>query len=282
MTTTGLSPATDADVARVTEALGMMTPRWNVRILLALSGRPQRYTELAARLPWLQSGQLHPRVRSLCDSGLLERVEHSQRHVTYGLTERGAELLPVLPLIAGWADRSLEKPDTPTSAIENIEDSLTLLTRRHATTILWVLKSRQETSARALASIVIPDGYWTSIYPPLRQLVDDGLVTTAGAGQPYRLSEAGDGLGGVFGALSAWSAGRPLTHTSQHPVWGHNDHSMRTGPQTQAARHSRRPAPMTAAPTRSAHHPAWQNRDLFSHTAPSRPKAVLTAGGPGR
>ncbi|MFJ4572093.1 winged helix-turn-helix transcriptional regulator [Streptomyces sp. NPDC088846] len=282
MTTTGLSPATDADIARVTEALGMITPRWNVRILLALSGRTQRYGELADKLPWLQSGQLHPKVQTLCDAGLLERIEHSPRHVTYGLTERGTDLLPVLPLVAGWADRFLEKPDTPTSAIENVEDGLTLLTRRHATTILWVLKSRQETSARALASIVIPHGYWTSIYPPLRQLVDDNLVTTAGAGQPYRLSEAGDGLGGVFGALSAWAAGRPLTHASPHPVWGLRDQSVRIGPQTQAAHHTRRPAPTTTAPARSAHHPAWQKDALFSHTAPSRPKTALTAGGPGR
>ncbi|GAA2442667.1 winged helix-turn-helix transcriptional regulator [Streptomyces pulveraceus] len=278
MTTTGLSPDTDTDVARVTEALGMITPRWNVRILLALSGRTQRYAELADKLPWLQSGQLHPKVRSLTDAGLLERAEHSPRHVTYGLTERGTDLLPVLPLIAKWADRFLEKPDTPTSAIENIEDSLALLTPRHATAILWVLKSRQETSARGLASIVIPDGYWTSIYPPLRQLVDDALVTTAGAGQPYRLSEAGDGLGGVFGAVSAWAAGRPLTQASQHPVWGHRDHAVRTGPQTQAAHP--RSALATTAPARSAHHPAWQN--LFSHTAPSHPKTALTAGGPGR
>ena len=206
MATTGLLPAVDADVARVTEALHMITPRWNVRILLALNEPPQRYTQIANKLPYLHSGQLHPKVRSLCDAGLVERTEHSARHVTYGLTQRGRQLLPVLGAIAAWAEEYLEKPEQPLSAIEQIEDSLTLLTRRQAPAILWVLKARQEASARALARIVIPDGYWTSIYPPLRQLIDDGLVVTAGKGRPYRLSPGGDGLDAIRTILAEAAA----------------------------------------------------------------------------
>ena len=79
MAITALPPDTDADIARVTEALAMITPRWNVRILLALSGPPQRYSELAAKVSWLQSGQLHPKLKSLCDAGLVERTEHTAR-----------------------------------------------------------------------------------------------------------------------------------------------------------------------------------------------------------
>jgi DNA-binding HxlR family transcriptional regulator len=122
---TALPPDTDADIARVTEALAMITPRWNVRILLALSGPPLRYTELAAKVSWLQNGQLHPKLKALCDAGLVERTEHSARHVTYGHTERGVALLPVLPMIVTWAEEHLEKADRPLPAIEQIEDSLT-------------------------------------------------------------------------------------------------------------------------------------------------------------
>jgi DNA-binding HxlR family transcriptional regulator len=147
LATTGLPPAADADIARVTEALHMITPRWNVRILLALNEPPQRYTDIAAKLPYLQSGQLHPKIGSLCDASLVERTEHSARHVTYGLSQRGRQLLPVLPAIAAWADEHLDKPEQPLSAIEEIEDSLVLLTRRQAPAILWGLKERQEVSA---------------------------------------------------------------------------------------------------------------------------------------
>ncbi|MCX5395612.1 helix-turn-helix domain-containing protein [Streptomyces sp. NBC_00102] len=284
MAITALPPGTDADIARVTEALAMITPRWNTRILLALSGPPQRYSEVAAKVSWLQAGQLHPKIKALCDAGLVVRSEHTARHVTYGHTERGAALLPVLPMIVTWAEEYLEQPDRPLSAIEQIEDSLTLLTRRHAAAILWVLKSRQEASGRALARIVMPTTDWTNIYPPLRQLTADGLVDTDGLGQPYRLSASGHGLGPVLGALSAWSAGQPLDHAAQHPVWGHPQ--AKTAPRPWISSQSR-PAPTALPPTRTPTRsvqpsPAWHNKDLFSHRTTVRPAAAIPAGGPRR
>lgn len=173
-------------------------------------------SEVADKVSWLQHGQLHPRLQSLCEAGLVQRTELTPWHVTYGHTDRGAALLPVLPLIVTWAEEHLEKADRPLPAIEQIEDSLTLLTRRHAAAILWVLKSRGQTGGRTLARMVMPGREWTNVYPPLRQLVADGLVDTAGTGKPYRLSSAGDALGPIFGALSAWSAGHPLTQSARH------------------------------------------------------------------
>ncbi|GHA03336.1 winged helix-turn-helix transcriptional regulator [Streptomyces purpurascens] len=280
MAITALPPDSDADIARVTEALAMITPRWNVRIMLALSGPPLRYSELAAKVSWLQNGQLHPKLKSLCDAGLVERTEHTARHVTYGHTERGAALLPILPMIVTWAEEHLEKADRSLAAIEQIEDSLTLLTRRHAAAILWVLKSSEEVSGRALARIVMPSSDWTNIYPPLRQLVFDGLVDTDGMGQPYRLSAAGDGLGPVLGTLSAWAAGQPLDQAAQHPVWGHPQ--AKPAPRPWISSQSR-PAPTALPPARTPHSPpAWHNGDLFSHAATARPKAAIPAGGPRR
>ncbi|MFB7645681.1 winged helix-turn-helix transcriptional regulator [Streptomyces sp. NPDC058961] len=280
MATTTLPPDTDADIARVTEALAMITPRWNVRILLALSGPPLRYSELAGKVSWLENGQLHPKVKALCDAGLVERTEHSARHVTYGHTARGVALLPVLPLIVNWAEEYLDPADRPLPAIEQIEDSLTLLTRRHAASILWVLKSREEASGRALASIVMPSKDWTNIYPPLRQLVADGLVDTEGLGRPYRLSAAGDGLGPVLGALSAWSAGQPLDQAAHHPVWGH---TRATPAPRQWVTSQSRPAPAALPAARAAgSSPAWHNREIFSHAATARPTKAIPAGGPRR
>jgi DNA-binding HxlR family transcriptional regulator len=277
---TALPPDTDADIARVTEALAMITPRWNVRILLALSGPPLRYSELAAKVSWLQNGQLHSKLRALCDAGLVERTEHTARHVTYGHTERASALLPVLPMVVTWAEEHLEKAERPLAAIEQIEDSLTLLTRRHAAAILWVLKSRGEVSGRALARIVMPSSDWTNIYPPLRQLVADGLVDTEGVGMPYRLSAAGDGLGPVLGTLSAWSAGQPLDHAAQHPVWGQPQAKSAQRPWVSSPS---RPAPAALPPARTTgSSPAWHHRDLFSHATTSHPKAAIPAGGPRR
>ncbi|MGA4902877.1 winged helix-turn-helix transcriptional regulator [Streptomyces griseoincarnatus] len=280
MAITALPPDADADIARVTEVLAMITPRWNVRILLALSGPPLRYSELAAKVSWLQNGQLHPKLKALCDAGLVERTEHTARHVTYGHTERATALLPILPMIVTWAEEHLEKAERPLAAIEQIEDSLTLLTRRHAAAILWVLKSREEVSGRVLARIVMPSSDWTNIYPPLRQLVADGLVDTEGNGQPYRLSAAGDGLGPVLGTLSAWAAGQPLDQAARHPVWGQLRAKSAARPWVSSPSW---PAPAALPPARTTGAgPAWHSRDLFSHAATSRPTAVLPMGGPRR
>ncbi|MFF3501163.1 winged helix-turn-helix transcriptional regulator [Streptomyces sp. NPDC003247] len=281
MSLTGLPPDTDADIARVSESLAMITPRWNVRILLALSGPPLRYSEIADKLSWLRDSQLHPKLRSLCDAGLMQRTEHDPRHVTYGHTDRTTTLLPTLPLIVTWAEQHLEQPEGPLPAIEQIEDSLTLLTRRHAAAILWTLKIRGESSGLALARTVMPGNEWTNIYPPLRQLVADGLVDTDGTGQPYRLSTAGEGLGPVFGALSAWSAGQPFATAARHPVWG-PDHAARPS-RTWLSHQARTPAPSTrpapAPQKQPAHCPTWQSTDLFSHAAPARPMPALPIGG---
>ncbi|MFJ7997517.1 winged helix-turn-helix transcriptional regulator [Streptomyces sp. NPDC096310] len=280
MVTTGLPPDTEADIARVTEALHMATPRWNVRILLALNEPPQRYSQIATKLPHLQSGQLHPKIRSLCDAGLVERTEYSPRHVAYGLTTRGRQLLPVLPVIATWAETYLEKPQVPLSVIEQVEDSLTLLTRRQAPAILWVLKTRDEVSARALAHVVIPDGYWTNIYPPLRQLVADGLVVSEGSRQPYRLSPSGAALGPVFGALSMWAAGRPMDHAARHHLWGRPAPSAAPGCLPWASHQARTPAPaVSTAPPAPRPGPVWRGGELFSHAVPVRPKTALPTGG---
>ncbi|MEU2359949.1 winged helix-turn-helix transcriptional regulator [Streptomyces noursei] len=279
MATTGLPPDTNADIARVTEALAMITPRWNVRILLALADGPLRYTDISNKLPWLRDGQLHPKVRSLCEAGLLQRTEDPDRHIIYGHTQRATTLLPVLPALVTWAEQHLEPADgTEPPAIEQIEDSLTLLTRRHAAAILWVLKSRGETGGRAMARLVMPDRDWTNIYPPLRQLVADGLVTTDGTGQPYRLSESGQGLGTVFGALSAWSAGQPLSQAAQHPVWGRPNPAPTPRGWVSHQVKSRSTVPRGAQTTPTT----WQSRDLFSHATPPRPQTALTTGGPRR
>lgn len=283
MTSTGLPPAHDADLARVTEALHMVTPRWNVRILLALNKGPQRYTDIAATFPYLHSGQLHPKISTLCATGLVQRTEHTARHVTYGLTRRGQELLPVFSALAKWAQEHLEQPDELLPVIEQVEDSLILLARRQVPAILWVLKLREEVSARVLGHLVIPTGNWTSVYPPLRQLVDDGLVAAAGNGQPYRLTLAGEDLAPVFGALSMWAAGQPVDHATRHPLWGRteNGHDDASGPRrwvSYQSYQSRVPAPPVrpgppapAIPTRPAprRYPAWQHHELFSHPAPS-------------
>jgi DNA-binding HxlR family transcriptional regulator len=282
LNTTALPAADEADVARVTEALRMVTPRWHARILLALNQPPQRYTDIAISLPYLQSGQLHPKLRALCDAGLVERTEYSSRHVTYGLTGRGQQLLPVLHMLGAWANQHFgEVALLP--LVDHVERALARLSRRQTPAILWALRLRREASARSLAHLVIPDAHEANVYAPLRRLVDDGLVVSAGTGRPYRLSPAGEALAPVLAVLSVWAAGRPMAEAATHRLWGRAaQHRPETtfSPRPWTSYQSRLPAPPARpgpprVPTaaRQAPHAAWQHHDLFSH--PATPMAQM-------
>ncbi|MGP9017612.1 winged helix-turn-helix transcriptional regulator [Streptomyces sp. BR1] len=297
MATTGLPRSTQVDVARVTESLEMIAPLWSVWILMTLSAQPLRYAEVKPCLPWLNDGTLHPKLRKLSDAGLVERTEVAQGHVTYGLTARGADLMPVLTVIAAWGEKHLEKPlvknkDTGSLELrkvtpaENIEDALALISPRHATPILWALKARGASSAKALSAAAMPSHRLSNVYPQVDRLVADGLVRKEG--RAYELTITGHALAPVYRALSAWAKGRPLADADTHPLWG-------TVPVAQLATSGpwlttqpRVPAPATPAPPALSTQPAatpvtaWQGGDLFSHQIPARPIALPQAGGPRR
>ncbi|MEU3599276.1 helix-turn-helix domain-containing protein, partial [Streptomyces sp. NPDC006798] len=182
MATNGPAPSARTDLARVTESLSMITPRWHVHLLLALSHQPLRYTEIKQRMPWMADGQLHPKLRQLVDLGLADRTEHGIRHVTYGLTARGTDLVPVLTAIASWAGTHLETDPGPVTSDEfrgarDVEDALVLIAARHATPILWTLHARGTATAATVASDAMPGYGLSSVYPRLRQLVVDGAQT---------------------------------------------------------------------------------------------------------
>ncbi|OEV04047.1 hypothetical protein AN219_37455 [Streptomyces nanshensis] len=295
MTTTGLPRATATDLARVGECLQMLAPRWSVWTLMTLEKTPLRYATIKAQLPWLGDGQLHPRLHALTDEGLLQRGQLNQRHVTYGLTDRGTSLIDVLEVIADWGSTHLEKdsvldPATGQYELERIpraqdaEDTLGLISPRHATPLLWALRIRGEASARTLASLVMPHSGPTGIYYPLRQLTDDGLIQRTARDAPcYQLTQAGASLAPLYTALSTWAVGKlPTTTGKPHPVWGRQPAAARRQhaawathqPRTAASLAPAAPAP---APTAEAA-PAWRPHDLFSHRQPVRPAAPATTG----
>lgn len=299
MATTGLPRTTQMDLTRVTESLEMLAPRWSVWTLMTLSTGPLRYTEIKRRLPWLLDGQLHPRLRKLTDAGLVERNEHSLQHVTYGLTARGTDLLPVLTVIAAWGATHLEpapvgsekaekhEPLAQAAPAQNIEDTLALLSPRHATPILWVLKTRGAAGAKSVAAEAMPGYRLSAVYTPLDRLVEDRLVDKDAS--VYQLSSSGLGLAPVYQAVSAWAAGHRLTDVGTHPEWGGEPSPSQSAWGPWLSTQSRVTAPAAlAAPAAPAVVPAldtqapataWKGGDLFSHQIPARPLSLPSGGG---
>lgn len=284
MATTGLPESISSDLSRVTESLQMLAPTWNVWVLMTLAEKPLRYREIKSVLPWLVDGHLHPKLGKLAEAGLIERTEFEPQNVLYGLSVRGRELLPVLGVIAAWGSKHLEKetvldpatgqrvPKTVPRA-QDIEDTIALIAPRQATPILWALRFRGASSAKALAATAMPERHLTNVYQPLNRLAEDFLVTKDRQGNA-ELTAAGRDLAPVYQALSAWAAGRALAQATNHLVWAPSPAQPLTGPAIWATTQPRTPA----VPTTPAH-ATWKPGNLFSHTTRVRPAGAAATGG---
>lgn len=297
MATTAPPPSTPNDLLGATKTLDLLAPRWSVWVLMTVSSQPLRYAEFKPRLPWLADGQLHPRLRHLTNSGVVERTEYAPRHVTYGLTSRGAALLPVLSVIASWGDTYLEKAPVANkhtgemeperiAPAQNIDDAVALLAPRHATPILFSLQARGTATAKTLASEAMPGYGLTAVHKPLERLVDDGLVTASGTGG-YQLTASGQALAPVFEAISAWATAPSVEADARRSRGqGAAPSQNRSGPWATTPTRLPAPAVPAAAAARPAlattppDGPAWKSGDLFSHQIPARP--ISPAGGPRR
>ena len=88
-------------------AIELIGKRWTGAIVSALTEGPLRFAELARAVPGLSDRLLSQRLRELEEEGLVERDVQAGTpvRVTYSLTEKGAELRPVMQELKTWAKR---------------------------------------------------------------------------------------------------------------------------------------------------------------------------------
>jgi len=85
-------------------ALDQVGDRWTLHILMALLGGPKRYAELKKLLTGAGTNILSDRLRGLAANGLVSRATGNApgSETRYRLTERGAQLGPVIGGLATW------------------------------------------------------------------------------------------------------------------------------------------------------------------------------------
>ncbi|MGW6393135.1 winged helix-turn-helix transcriptional regulator, partial [Streptomyces sp. NPDC055103] len=88
MPASGLPAPAHRDLDQVIQALETISPRWNAWILMSLA-TPARYMDLKARMPWMADGQLHPKIRTLQATGLIQRTEHTRCRRTWVSAQAG-------------------------------------------------------------------------------------------------------------------------------------------------------------------------------------------------
>ena len=85
-------------------ALSLIDGKWKVIVLWLLRKGPQRSGKLKSRLPGISAAAFSNAVRELERDGLLRRSQKSGigLEVTYGLTERGETLSPLVKGLVKW------------------------------------------------------------------------------------------------------------------------------------------------------------------------------------
>jgi DNA-binding HxlR family transcriptional regulator len=96
----------DAGLVRAFELLGK---RWSGLVLGTLSSGPGGFSELSRALAPISDSVLSDRLNELVDAGLVTRSVSDGRppSVSYGLTNAGAAIVPVLDQLARWATSHL-------------------------------------------------------------------------------------------------------------------------------------------------------------------------------
>ena len=93
-------------------ALELIGERWTLLLVRELMHGPQRYTDLADRLPGIGTNILASRLRDLEAAGVVAKrtLPPPAASKVYELTEYGVELKPVMRELARWGSRSLGPP----------------------------------------------------------------------------------------------------------------------------------------------------------------------------
>jgi DNA-binding HxlR family transcriptional regulator len=94
-------------------ALELIGERWTLLLVRELLHGPQRYTDLADRLPGIGTNILASRLRDLEAAGIVAKrtLPPPAASKVYELTDYGIELKPVMRELARWGARSLGPPN---------------------------------------------------------------------------------------------------------------------------------------------------------------------------
>ena len=97
------------------EALARVGDRWTLLIVEALLAGPLRFNDLADQIPGIAASILSERLKRLERDALIVARPYSARppRSAYQLTAEGTELAGALRLLADWAARYTDAPQTP-------------------------------------------------------------------------------------------------------------------------------------------------------------------------
>ena len=87
--------------------MSVMGGRWKFIILYTIRNSPKRFGQINQFIPSISNKVLTEQLRELEEDQIIKRMVMSDQipvKVTYGLTEKGKELTPIIDLMARWGE----------------------------------------------------------------------------------------------------------------------------------------------------------------------------------
>lgn len=109
-----LAPANSSDaICPVLSTARIVSGKWTLLMLRDLADGPRRFSELERSLVGISPRTLSVRLRALEEEGILERREYAQMppKVIYRLTDKGADLVPIVEAMRTYGRRWLADED---------------------------------------------------------------------------------------------------------------------------------------------------------------------------
>lgn len=105
-----MDKATSQKCTQVEHVFSILDKKWMGLIVEVLLEGPQRYKDIAAKIPTISDRILVERLKELADNGILVRDVYpdSQVRVEYSLTEKGYSLKNVMSEVHIWADKWMD------------------------------------------------------------------------------------------------------------------------------------------------------------------------------
>lgn len=105
-----MDKATSQKCTQVEHVFSILDKKWMGLIVEVLLEGPQRYKDIAAKIPTISDRILVERLKELADNDILVRDVYpdSQVRVEYSLTEKGYSLKNVMSEVHIWADKLMD------------------------------------------------------------------------------------------------------------------------------------------------------------------------------
>ncbi|MGO2962335.1 MAG: winged helix-turn-helix transcriptional regulator [Carnobacterium maltaromaticum] len=105
-----MDKATSQKCTQVEHVFSILDKKWMGLIVEVLLEGPQRYKDIAAKIPTISDRILVERLKELADNDILVRDVYtdSQVRVEYSLTEKGYSLKNVMSEVHIWADKWMD------------------------------------------------------------------------------------------------------------------------------------------------------------------------------